>query len=52
MREIINALPAEVDTLLAKLEQKYKDMDMDEGSTVKKKGREKVIEGALEELKL
>jgi hypothetical protein len=52
MRELINTLPADVDALLAKLEEKYKDMDMDDGSTTKKKGRERTIQGALAELQL
>jgi len=52
MRELINALPADVDALLAKLEEKYKDVDMDDGSARKKKGRERTIQGALAELQL
>jgi hypothetical protein len=52
MRELINALPADVDALLAKLEEKYKDVDMDNGKTKKKKGRERTIQGALAELQL
>jgi hypothetical protein len=52
MREIINTLPANVDTLLAKLERKYKDMDTDDGSATKTKGRERTVQGALAELRL
>jgi hypothetical protein len=53
MRELINALPADVDALLAKLEEKYKDVDIDDGSTRrKKKARERTIQGALAELQL
>jgi hypothetical protein len=52
MREIINALPADVEALLAKLERKYKDLDMDDGSMSKKKGRGRTTEGALAELQL
>jgi hypothetical protein len=52
MRELINTLPADVDALLAKLEEKYKDMDTDDGSTTKKKGRERTIQGALAGLQL
>jgi len=53
MREIINGLPADVDALLARLEKKYDDMGMDEGSSAKKKkGRERTVQGALAELQL
>ena len=52
MRELINALPADVDALLAKLEEKYKGVGTDDGSTRKKKGRERTIQGALAELQL
>ena len=53
MREIINGLPADVDALLARLEKKYDDMGMDEGSSAKKKkGRERTLQGALAELQL
>jgi len=53
MREIINGLPVDVDALLARLEKKYDDMGMDEGSLAKKKkGRERTVQGALAELQL
>jgi hypothetical protein len=52
MREIINTLPADVDALIAKLERKYKDMDTDDGSATKTKGRERTVQGALAELRL
>ena len=53
MREIINGLPADVDTLLARLEKKYDDMGMVEGSSAKKKKRrERTVQGALAELQL
>ena len=52
MREIINAVPADVNTLLAGLEEKYKNMTIDDGSTSKKKGRERTTNGALAELQL
>jgi hypothetical protein len=52
MREIINTLPADVDALLAKLERKYKDMDTDDGSVAKMKGRERTVHGALAELRM
>ncbi|KAH9989044.1 hypothetical protein BJV74DRAFT_885233 [Russula compacta] len=52
MREIIDALPADVDALLAKLERKCKDIRMDDGSVTKTKGRERTVRGALAELQL
>jgi len=52
MREIINGLPVDVDTLLARVEKKYDDMGMVEGSLAKKKGRERTVQGALAELQL
>jgi hypothetical protein len=52
MRELINALPADVDALLAKLEEKHKDADVGDGGARKKKGRERTIQGALAELQL
>ncbi|KAF8470457.1 hypothetical protein DFH94DRAFT_771335 [Russula ochroleuca] len=52
MREIINTLPADADALLVKLERKYKDMDTDDGSVTKMKGRERTVQGALAELRL
>ncbi|KAI0284852.1 hypothetical protein BC826DRAFT_129738 [Russula brevipes] len=52
MRKIINSLPADVDALLAELDRKYKDMDLEEGSTRRTKGRERTAQGALAELQL
>jgi hypothetical protein len=52
MREIIDKLPVEVDALLAKLERKYRDLDTDDGSATKTKGRERTVQGALAELRL
>jgi hypothetical protein len=52
MREITNTIPADVDALLAKLERKFKDMDMDDGGVTKAKGRERTVQGALADLRL
>jgi len=53
MREIINGLPADVDTLLVRLEKKYDGIGMVEGSSAKKKkGLERTVQGALAELQL
>ena len=52
MRDIINTLPADMDTLLAKLEKKYTHLDNDDGCTTKTKGRERTLQGALAELRL
>ena len=52
MREIIDELPADVDTLLARMGKKYDDRGMDEDSSGKGKGRERTVEGALAELQL
>lgn len=52
MRDIISTLPADMDTLLSKLEKKYTVMDNDDVYTTKKKGRERTLQGALAELRL
>ncbi|KAN0116565.1 hypothetical protein V8E52_005709 [Russula decolorans] len=52
MRDITSTLPADMNTLLAKLEKKYTDMDNDDGRTTKTKGRERTLQGALAELRL
>lgn len=52
MREIISALPAEVDAIIANLQKTYIDTSKDRGGVVKGKGRERTIQGALAELQL
>jgi hypothetical protein len=52
MREIINTLPADVDTLIAKLERKFEDVGKGDGSATRTKRRERTVEGALAELQL
>lgn len=52
MRDIISTLPADMNTLLAKLEKKYTDMDNDDVRTTNTKGRERTLQGALAELRL
>jgi len=58
MREIVNALPAEVGALIAKLERSHIDTNKNEGGVVKGKGkgkgkgRERTIQGELAELQL
>ncbi len=52
MRDIIGTLPADMDALLAKLERKYTEIDRDDSSTTKAKGRERTLQGALAELRL
>lgn len=50
MREIISTLPADVDTLIAKLERKFEDVGKGDGSAMKIKRHERTVEGALTEL--
>jgi hypothetical protein len=52
MREIISTLPADVDTLIAKLEREFEDLGKDEGSGERTKKRERTVEGALAGLQL
>jgi hypothetical protein len=52
MREIISALTADVDTLIAKLEREFQDIGKDNYSAARTKKRERTVEGALAELQL
>jgi hypothetical protein len=52
MREIISTLPADVDTVIAKLERELEDMGKDEGSGARTKSHERTVEGALAGLQL
>ncbi|KAI0253572.1 hypothetical protein BJV78DRAFT_187311 [Lactifluus subvellereus] len=52
MREIISMLPADVDTLIAKLERKSEDVGKEDGSAARTKRRERTVEGALAGLQL
>ncbi|KAI0263466.1 hypothetical protein BC834DRAFT_887480 [Gloeopeniophorella convolvens] len=52
MREIVDALPADVEVLATKLEKKFKDSPKDGGGISKSKARERTFQGALAELQL
>jgi hypothetical protein len=52
MRNIISTLPADMDTLIAKLEREFEDTGKGDGKSERTKRRERTVEGALTELQL
>lgn len=48
MRDRVNALPADIEHLIGRLEKKAKDMDKDNGSSAK--AQEKMLKGLLQNM--